>query len=642
MSQGGAGSTAAGSDPPERTRTHALRPPPPRAPEGGELAKGRILAVDDQLYFRVFLEDLLAQEGYEVETAGSGEEALSRLESQRYDLLLTDLIMPGMDGAELVQRVKAKLPEQDVVVVTSVADVHTAVDAMKLGATDYLLKPIDKSALLRAVGTLLQQRRVREEHARLMAENLEYMGVLSLYERAAGLFATLALEPLADRIAEALSLETGAQGACVWVLDDSGALRLVAARGIVRVSEQPAELRLEALPPEFAGLAATNGRCFDGSAAASGVAPLLVPCVASGALLGVAWLSDRVSGDAFGPRDRAGAEKLGEFAGIALANALRLRTLERRSFRDATTQAYTAAYFEDVVRNEIHKAHRFGRTFSVVRAELDPATDARPRRGEAEHGRSREGFARRLARVLRATDLLAADGEGRFWVLVPETDALGAAILKRRLREAADPGAGESAPGPEAARLVLASVTYPVDGTQLDALLRRLEARSAEDRSSALRGLAAGRLPFAKLLERLATKAGVRSPELPEQAARFLIDEVARRPGERGLLFLAPGPAKAEALRESLEALRGAAPRTEVVLVAERRSGADLPVTWVSPARLGTQTPFLVYCGEGSAYALVEGSATGGERTLFHSADRSLVEHLAFELGRDLGIAIAA
>ena len=606
------------------------------------MARGRILAVDDQLYFRVFLEDLLAQEGYEVETAGGGEEALARLESQRYDLILTDLIMPGMDGGELVQRVKAKLPDQDVVVVTSVADVHTAVDAMKLGATDYLLKPIDKSALLRAVGTLLQQRRVREEHARLMAENLEFMGVLSLYERAAGLFATLALDPLADRIAEALSLETGAQGACVWVLDDSGVLRLAAARGIVKVADEPAELRLEALPPEFAGLAATDGRCFDGPASSPAAAPLVVPFLAAGALLGAARLGDRIGGEAFAPRERAAAEKLGEFAGIALANALRVRGLERRSFRDSATQAYTAAYFDDVVRNEIHKAHRFGRTFSLVRAELDAGTDPRPRRGDAEHARSREGFARRLNRVLRSTDLLAVDGGGRFWVLLPETDALGAAILKRRLREAADPGAGEGIVGPEAARLVLASVTYPADGTQRETLVRRLDARSSEDRSSALRSLAAGRLSFPKLLERLSARAALRCPELPEQAARFLIDEVARRPDERGLLFLAPGPARAEALRNDLEALRGAAPRTEVVLVAERRAGVDLPVTWVAPARLGTQTPFLVYCGEGSAYTLVEGPAAGGERTLFHSADRSLVEHLAFELGRDLGIALAA
>ena len=101
--------------------------------------------------------------------------------------------------------------------VTSVGDVKTAVEAMKLGATDYLLKPIDRSALLRALEGILQRRRMREEHARLMAENLEFMGVFSLYERALGLHATLSLEPLADRIVEGLCLETHAQGGVLWI-----------------------------------------------------------------------------------------------------------------------------------------------------------------------------------------------------------------------------------------------------------------------------------------------------------------------------------------------------------------------------------------------------------------------------------------
>jgi FixJ family two-component response regulator len=86
---------------------------------------------------------------------------------------------------------------------------------MKLGANDYLLKPIEKPALVRAVEGVLQQKRIRDEHARLIAENLEFMGVFSLYERCVGLFSTLSLAPLADRIAEGLALETRAQGAVV-------------------------------------------------------------------------------------------------------------------------------------------------------------------------------------------------------------------------------------------------------------------------------------------------------------------------------------------------------------------------------------------------------------------------------------------
>src|SRR5574338_131263 len=224
---------------------------------GGAMPKARILAVDDQLYFRVFLEDLLVQEGYEVRTASGGEEALHLFEREDFDVVLTDLVMPGVDGAQLVQRIKDLRPDQDVVVVTSVGDVKTAVDAMKLGATDYLLKPIDRTVLARALEGLLQRRRLREEHARLMAENLEFMGAFSLYERGLGLLSTLSVETLADRLAEGFCLETHAHGGVLWLAreTDPRRLRLAAVRGLVRLEDEPEELSLDALPPELAPLA---------------------------------------------------------------------------------------------------------------------------------------------------------------------------------------------------------------------------------------------------------------------------------------------------------------------------------------------------------------------------------------------------
>src|SRR5262245_22111595 len=86
----------------------------------GDMAKGRILAVDDQRYFRELIASLLSQEGYEVRAVGSGEEAVQVLEHERFDVVVTDLVMPGMSGADLVRRIKAQDPEQDVVVVTGV------------------------------------------------------------------------------------------------------------------------------------------------------------------------------------------------------------------------------------------------------------------------------------------------------------------------------------------------------------------------------------------------------------------------------------------------------------------------------------------------------------------------------------------
>ncbi len=176
------------------------------------MPKGRILAVDDQRYFRELIEGLLSEEGYEAQTAASGEEALRILEQSAFDIVLTDLVMPGMDGCDLVHRIRERDPEQNIVVVTGVVDVKTAVDAMKLGANDYLLKPFDRTTLVSSVEGLLQNRRLRSEHARLLAENIEFMGEQSLFERSMGLFTCLAVEPLAQRIVESMCMEARAQG----------------------------------------------------------------------------------------------------------------------------------------------------------------------------------------------------------------------------------------------------------------------------------------------------------------------------------------------------------------------------------------------------------------------------------------------
>jgi len=176
------------------------------------MPKGRILAVDDQRYFRELLEGMLTDAGFEVQTAAGADEALGVLEHANFDIVLTDLVMPQVDGNELVHRVKQRYPDQDVVVVTGVVDVKAAVDAMKLGASEYLLKPFDRETLTSTLEGVLQGRRLRNEHAKLLNENIEYMDERSLLQRATALFAFLTIEPLAERILDGLCFETGAQG----------------------------------------------------------------------------------------------------------------------------------------------------------------------------------------------------------------------------------------------------------------------------------------------------------------------------------------------------------------------------------------------------------------------------------------------
>lgn len=620
------------------------------------MPKARVLAVDDQRYFRELIEGLLSEEGYEVVTASSGEEALHVLEREDFDIVLTDLVMPGIDGTQLVERIKERSPGQEIVMVTGVVDVKTAVAAMKQGATDYILKPFDRKALSSSLERILKRRRLHDEHQRLMAENLEYMGVLSLYERAASLFSTLAVEPLAERIVEGLCLETNAQGGVLWVADELGSsrLRLVGLRGLIRVDEEPRELVVERLGTEFGPLVdelrsivrPRANEAGEGEETRGAGGLLYVPLHNGGRLLGIVRLSDKLEADGFDAPDRAAAEKFAGFGASALANALRFRALERLSFRDPATKAYSHAYFEDVVRNEIQKASRFGRQFSVVRIDCGALDGLRDLASQNGLDAWIQRLTQSLTGVLRTTDLLAADGENRYSMLLPETDALGAAILKQRLEETVGrSGALDAFGGSTRAEFTLAVATYPTDGTQLDALERALERRIAEDRLSLLRSLDLAGRSFPEILSILLDEGEPESAELPAMVARFLMGEVLRRRGDRGLLVMAPGRSLRPIVEDGLARLAQGRGDTEVVVVTEPDPSAGAqPVTWLAPERVGIREPFLLYYGEGPAYAMVGGekASAEGEAPFFHTCDRALVEHLAFQLKRDVGIPLGA
>jgi diguanylate cyclase (GGDEF)-like protein len=616
---------------------------------GGRVSGARILAVDDQLYFRVFLEDLLREEGYEVTSAEGGAEALAKLESERFDVVVTDLVMPGMDGSELVQRVKERWPDQDIIVVTSVGDLRTAIDAMKVGASEYLLKPVDKRALLRSLEQILERRRLRAEHGRLMAENLELLGAFTQYERLLSFFSTLSLETLADRIVEVFCLETNAQGGVLWIArpDAPQVLRLQGVGGLVRVDEEPREVDAASPPAELTPI--LTELTETGAAIGPGASGSRHPCLyvrfqTEGPVLGVLRLGDKLDGSPFDGADRELAGRLASFAAQAIANALRFRALERRSFRDPATQAYTRAYFEDVATNEVRKASRFSRHTSLVRVEIDGLAALRERLGAAEYAQWTQAVAASIRSTLRSMDLLAVEADGRFGIHLPEADALGATVAKRRVRTAVESAAPMRALDPGDRPIVLAaSATYPRDGTGLESLRTTLDARIVQDRASIVRALSLERMPFRGLVDSLLGDGFVGRAESVEQLVRFVIEDLARRPNERSMLFLAPGRNLQRAVEESLDALGTRPLSAGLVLVAERDElSPPMPVTWVSAERAGTECPFLVHFGEGAPYALLrEGGASTGGVGIYHTADPVLVEHLAFQLGHELGVPIS-
>ncbi len=131
---------------------------------------GKILVVDDEeIVVRSCLR-ILGETDYEVEAVRSGLEALQKMDETHYDVLILDIMMPKMDGLEVLQRVKESHPDIDVIMVTGLSEIETAVQSMKLGAFDYLPKPFDPEALKLVVERAFEKRRMHEENLNLKSE----------------------------------------------------------------------------------------------------------------------------------------------------------------------------------------------------------------------------------------------------------------------------------------------------------------------------------------------------------------------------------------------------------------------------------------------------------------------------------------
>jgi DNA-binding NtrC family response regulator len=132
--------------------------------------KGRVLVVDDEKAMVLALKGLLSKEGYQVETAGSGEEALRRLETGNFHLVITDLSMDDVGGMQVLERGRAIDPDLAVLMITAYGSEKIAVQAMKLGASDYLPKPFDNDELRVVVQRVMETALLRRDHRRLLAQ----------------------------------------------------------------------------------------------------------------------------------------------------------------------------------------------------------------------------------------------------------------------------------------------------------------------------------------------------------------------------------------------------------------------------------------------------------------------------------------
>src|SRR6187401_529746 len=156
----------------------------------------RVLVVDDEKFIRDIIADFLGMEGYIVRTAEDGSSAVNELERARYDMVISDLKMPKMGGLDLLKEVSKTHPDTLTVIMTGFGTVETAIDAMKRGAYDYILKPFKVEEVVHILQRGLDRQRLQQENIRLRE-------ALTLYRVSEAIATSLDLDRVLDVILRA-------------------------------------------------------------------------------------------------------------------------------------------------------------------------------------------------------------------------------------------------------------------------------------------------------------------------------------------------------------------------------------------------------------------------------------------------------
>jgi PleD family two-component response regulator len=464
----------------------------------------KILVVDDEPTIRGILSETLGPLGHAVTEASSAEEAMEQMSKTAFHLIMTDIRMPGLTGIELLERVKQKRVETDVIIMTSNASVDSTIQAIRFGAADYLLKPfedleyvemvvqrvLDKQFLKRQNQELLANLKQKNEElvkatqraAQILADSGSYYGmgreILESRDQA----------DLLQRVPETLSKFMKGKPFLFWLYDpQQQALVIHPQPGMAAALIPPIPLPESALlADEGPGLWLLRKGYLPmlsrqtNTASSSGFADF--PLVFQGRGYGLIVLLQRK------PEELA-AYETAFLNHLCTLTAATLRQYQqsaalletgpsddsRIAVRDPITPLYHFDYFLEILGMEIARSRRYRHKFTLLMATLNPPIDPEkdPKRKPLFASLS-ECFYKRI----RATDFATRCGH-KFFILLPETDQENARKVFQALSDRIEEIAlAQSQKNPKDRWAVqLSMVEYPKDADTLEGLISTLETR---------------------------------------------------------------------------------------------------------------------------------------------------------------------
>jgi two-component system cell cycle response regulator len=436
----------------------------------GDAKRPRVVVVDDSRMDRELAADALRSE-VRLELCAGGEQALAALAREPADLVVSDLTMPGISGLDLLERIRREAPGTDFVFLTGKASVESAVGALRMGAADYLLKPIQAEELVLVVQRLLAKRALVEENTRLrdMLQTVEACRALATCLDPAEVYAValdLLLRSLNRERGLALFRRTNIS------LSDALILRGFSDGEENRIHEllvDEKQVDVEA----FREIGSSSRGPVHSALRQAGIAVeglLAVPVAGEESESGVLFVLEDGQ-----PPDESDLERtriIAGHAGLSLRNAEQYDRAREKAFIDDVTELYNVRYLLLAADHEIRRADRYGNPLSVLFLDLDRFKLVNDRYGHLVGSRALRQLGGVLASCVRQVDTLARYGGDEFTILLVDTGHDHAMQIAERIRSTVadtwfDGGRGESMQ----LSLSVGVATYPDHGRSREELL---------------------------------------------------------------------------------------------------------------------------------------------------------------------------
>jgi len=428
--------------------------------------QSNILIVDDELFFRKLYRDLLLEEGYRVDVCDNGDDAIALLQQREIDLVLTDMVMPGKNGLEVLRAARALPNSPDVILVTGHASLESAIEALKNGARDYLIKPFNPEELKHVVRNCLDQRK-------LLIENDHLRRQIHLFQTGQSLSSLIDLELLIPQSLDILLREMGGSVGCSFTLKNG------ATPSLVGLKELPAEFAEQLVMTLLPQLDESTGLCQPGGDVAAKLLKLqqrreqiwMLPLHDGDVLKGGLIFCD-VVGDLASSIPMADLRYLCDQVALGFENACRYQDAQELMYTDDLTGLYNHRYMQVSLSHEIRRAQRYGLKFSLLFLDLDRFKEINDNYGHLAGSAALQEVGRLLADCVRDVDMLFRFGGDEFAAILVETDDTTARVVAERIRKVIESHAFLKDQGtPSYVTVTAGFSTFPTDATEKEQLL---------------------------------------------------------------------------------------------------------------------------------------------------------------------------